>query len=218
MSPRDQHKRFDIRQAKEIGARLKTLLGTESVISFAKRFGISRQWLHDILSGRVSPEASIATLSHISDTLGYSLEWLARGKGMPNDQWNEKTTLISRVLPKTNARKKITLEKQVEFKLERASILEGLETDLTDLGVLSGQNIDPGPLIGPLDEVLVDLKDHKPVNNGLFIAQVQDRLLACRAIKAHSVWLLSPTESITPEALIGDYRIIGRIRLVWKRV
>ena len=98
------------------------------------------------------------------------------------------------------------------------SLLGGFEADVADLGVLGGENVDLGPLIGRSDEVLVDLKDHALVKNGLFIARVKERLLACRAIKAHSVWLLSPTESVDPESLIGDCRILGRIRLVWKRV
>jgi transcriptional regulator with XRE-family HTH domain len=215
----EQHNQFDSRQAKEIGERVKILLGNETVVSFAKRFGISRGWLHSILSGRVPPEASVATLSHISDTLGYSLEWLARGKGMPNDRWSEKTTLVCRVAPKISARKKINLVKvEGEFVLVQTSLLHGVDADAAQLGVLGGENVDSGPLIGSSDEVLVDLKDQKLVKNGLFIAQVEMRLLACRAIKAHWVWLLNPTESITSDSLIGDYRILGRIRLVWKRV
>jgi hypothetical protein len=138
---------------------------------------------------------------------------------MPNDRWSGKTTLVWRVAPKINARKKISLERvEGELVLVRTSLLTGFDADVADLGVLGGENVDLGPLIGRSDEVLVDLKDQKLVNKGLFIAQVEGRLLACRAIKAHSVWLLNPTESITPESLIGDYRIIGRIRLVWKRV
>ena|ERR1700737_4075140 len=90
--------------------------------------------------------------------------------------------------------------------------------DVADLGVLGGEDVDLGPLVGHSGEALVDLKDRTLVKNGLFIAQVEERLLACSAIKAHSVWLLSPTESVTAESLIGDYRILGRIRLLWKRV
>jgi len=82
-----QAKQFDARQAKEIGERVRNLLGHESIIAFSKRIGVSRQWLHDILSGRVSREASLATMSNIGDILGYSWEWLVTGKGMPNDQF-----------------------------------------------------------------------------------------------------------------------------------
>jgi hypothetical protein len=121
--------------------------------------------------------------------------------------------------PKLSARKKIGLERiEGELALVPTSLLGGFEADVADLGVLGGENVDLGPLIGRSDEVLVDLKDHALVKNGLFIARVKERLLACRAIKAHSVWLLSPTESVDPESLIRDYRILGRIRLVWKRV
>jgi transcriptional regulator with XRE-family HTH domain len=220
MPSRNQHKHLDdARQAKEIGERVRNLLGNESVTAFAKRVGISRPWLHDILSGRVSREASVPTLLSLADCLGYSVEWLVTGQGMPNDRWTGKTTLLSRLVTKTSARKKINLEKiQGELILVPTSLLDGLEANVSDLGVLAGAKVDLGPLVGPSGEVLVDLKDHALVNNALFIAQVQERLLACRAIKAQSVWLLSPTESVTPESLIGDYRIIGRIRLVWKRV
>jgi transcriptional regulator with XRE-family HTH domain len=219
MPSRDQPKQFDARQAKEIGERVRNILGNESVTAFARRLGISRQWLHDILSGRVSREASVATLSNLGDILGYSLEWLVTGKGMPNDQWSAKTTLVCRLAPKTNARKKISLERvEGELVLVPTSLLRGVEADVADLGVLGGESVDLGPIVGHSDEVLVDLKDHALVNNALFIAQVHERLLACRAIKAQSVWLLSPSESVTPESLIVDYRILGRIRLVWKRV
>ena len=57
------------------------------------------------------------------------------------------------------------------------SLLSDLEANVNDLGVLSGENPDMRPLLGPSDDVLVDLKDHKLVKDGLFIAQVQDRLV-----------------------------------------
>jgi transcriptional regulator with XRE-family HTH domain len=217
MSPRKQHKLFDERLAKEIGQRVRIILGNESVTAFTERLGISRPWFHDILSGRVPP--SLETLSVIADNLGYSLDWLRTGKGMPNDQWSPKTTLVCRFAPKTNARKKISLERvEGELVLVRTSLLRGFEANIADLGVLAGENVDLGSLVGHSDEVLVDLKDQAFVRNGLFIAQVRDRVLACRAIKAHSVWLMSPDEYVTAGSLIGEYRILGRIRLIWKRV
>jgi hypothetical protein len=102
--------------------------------------------------------------------------------------------------------------------LVQTSHLDGVDADAAHLGILGGENVDLGPLVGRSDEVLVDLKDHALVNNGLFIAQVEERLLVCRANKAHSFWLLSPAESVTPESLIEDYRVLGRIWLIWKRV
>jgi transcriptional regulator with XRE-family HTH domain len=219
MSPRKQHKPFDERLAKEIGQRVRTIIGDESVIAFSERLGISRPWLHDILSGRVPP--SVETLSVIADNLGYNLDWLRTGKGMPNDRWREKgkTTLVCRVAPKFDARRQIKLERvKGEFVWLSTSLLHGFQSDRAQLGVLGGENIDLGPLVGHSGEVLVDLRDHRLVNNGVFLAQVEDRLLACRAAKARSLWLLSPTESISPEALIEEPRILGRIRFVWKPV
>jgi transcriptional regulator with XRE-family HTH domain len=219
MSPRKQQKPFDERLAKEIGQRVRIILENESVsvTAFTERLGISRTWFHDILSGRVPP--SLETMSVLTDNLGYSLDWLRTGKGMPSDRWSGETTLVRRLALKTSARKKISLERiEGELALVPTSLLAGFEADLADLGVLGGENVDLGPLIGHSDEVLVDLKDHTLVKNGLFIARVKERLLACRAIKARSVWLLSPTENPTTESLIGDYRILGRIRLIWKRV
>jgi transcriptional regulator with XRE-family HTH domain len=217
MSPRKQDKPFDQRLAKEIGQRVRISIGEESIIAFAERLGISRPWLHDILAGRVPP--SVETLSVIADNMGYSLDWLRTGKGMPSDRWSAETTLVCRLALKKSARNKISLERIGEdLALVPTSFLAGFEADVADLGVLGGENVDLGPLIGQSDEVLVDLKDHTLVKNGLFIARVKERLLACRAIKADSVWVLSPTETLIPESLIGDYRILGRIRLIWKRV
>jgi hypothetical protein len=137
---------------------------------------------------------------------------------MPSDRWSGETTLVHRLALKTSARKEISLERiEGELALVPTSFLAGFEADVADLGVLGGEKIDLGPLVGPSDEVLIDLKDHTLVKNGLFIAQVNERLVACHAIKAHSFWLLSPAESVTPESLIEDYRVLGRIRLVWKR-
>ena len=133
---------------------------------------------------------------------------------MPNDRWSEKTTLVCRVAPKISARKKINLVKvEGEFVLVQTSLLHGVDADAAQLGVLGGENVDLQS-----DEILVDLKDHKLVNNGMFLAQINDRLLACRALKAQSVWLLSSTETISPETMFEDHRLLGRIRLVWKRV
>jgi transcriptional regulator with XRE-family HTH domain len=219
MPSRNKHKHFDdARQAQEIGARIRNLLGSESVTAFAKRVGISRPWLHDILGGRISREASVPTLLSIADSLGYNLHWLVTGTGMPKDAWSAKTTLVWRIAVKTNARKKIAFERvDGEMVLMPTSLLSGLNADVADLGVLGGESFDLGAYVGRSDEVLVDLKDHTLVKNGLFIAKVKDRLLACRAIKAHSVWLLSPDETISPETLTDDYLILGRIRLIWKR-
>jgi len=217
MLPRKKNKPFDERLAKEIGQRIRSVIGQESVLAFTERLGINRPWLHDILSGRVPP--SVETLSVIADNLGYSLDWLRTGKGMPNAQWSEKTTLVCRVAPKLDARGKIRLVKvEGDLVLVQNSLLSGFDADVSQLGVLEGENEGIGPLVGHSDEILLDLKDHKLANNGLFLAQVGDRLLACRALKAQSVWLLSSTESINPETLIQDYRVLGRIRLVWKRV
>jgi hypothetical protein len=94
----------------------------------------------------------------------------------------------------------------------------GIEADVANFGVLAGGGLDLGSLLGHSDEVLIDLKEHTPVGNALFIVQVEERLLVCNAIKAQSTLLLSPTENLTPASLIADYRIIGRIRLIWKRV
>jgi transcriptional regulator with XRE-family HTH domain len=218
MPAHSPHKQFDARQAREIGDRVRILLGNESVIAFAKRLGISRQWLHDILSGRVSREASVATLSSIGDTMGYSWEWLMTGRGMPKDSWGEKTMLVSRFVPQTGARKIILARVEGELVLVPTSFLNGSEAKGGELGVIAGKDVDMRPLIGRSDEVLVDFKDQKLVNDGLFMVQVKDRLLACRAIKAHSVWLLSLDESVSADTLIEDYRILGRIRLIWKRV
>jgi len=219
MPSHSPHKQFDVRQAKEVGERVRIILGNESVVAFAKRLGISRQWLHDILSGRVSHEASVATLSGIGDIMGYSLEWLMTGKGMPNDRWGAKTMLVPRFVPKANARKKITLAMvEGELVLIPTSLLEGTEANISDLGVVAGKDVDMRPLIGRSDEVLVDFKDQKLVHDGLFMIQVRDRLLASRAVKAHAVWLLSPDEGISADTVTEDYRILGRIRLIWKRV
>ena len=74
------------------------------------------------------------------------------------------------------------------------------------MGVLEGKNLDLGPNVGHSGEVLVDLKDHSLVNDGLFLDQVEDRLLACRAIKADSVWILTSAEGvITPR--VADRRL-----------
>jgi hypothetical protein len=216
MPARKQQKPFDERLAKEIGQRARIILGKESISAFTERLGISRTWFHDILSGRVPP--SLETMSVLTDNLGYSLDWLRTGKGMPSDRWSGETTLICRVAAEFGTRGKIKLVKlKGDLVLVPTSILRGFEADIAQLGVLGGENVDLGPLVGHSDEILVDLKDHRLVNNGLFLAQVQDRLLACRAIKARSIWLLSPTENISTETLIEDQRVLGRIRLVWKR-
>jgi hypothetical protein len=70
------------------------------------------------------------------------------------------------------------------------SFLIRFQADVLNMGVLEGKNLDLGPNVGHSGEVLVDLKDHSLVNDGLFLDQVEDRLLACRAIKADSVWIL----------------------------
>ncbi|MGY4608595.1 hypothetical protein ACVW16_007007 [Bradyrhizobium sp. USDA 4474] len=138
---------------------------------------------------------------------------------MPNDLWTEKTALICRVTPELAGRGTIKLVKiEGDLVLVPHSFLRGFEANIADLVVMGGEKVDLGPLIGHSDEILVDMRDHKLVNGCLFLVQMENRLLACRAIKSRSVWHLSPTESISPETLADDQRLLGRIRLIWKRV
>jgi transcriptional regulator with XRE-family HTH domain len=220
MPSRKKEKLSEEPQAEEIGKRLRILIGNESITAFSGRLGISRQWLHDILSGRVQREQSIATLSSIADTLGYSLEWLVTGKGMPNDRWSAETALVSRLVPATDIRKKITLKKiDGELVLVPVSLLSGVKSSVDNLGVLTGQSVDTRPLIGLSDEILVDLADHALVEDGLFLVQVRDRLQARRAIRTeNSDWLLSSDANSAASSFVtGGYRVLGRIRLIWKR-
>jgi hypothetical protein len=127
--------------------------------------------------------------------------------------------LVSRFVPQTNARKKIILATvEVEVVLAPTSFFGRLRGKHQRFRRYTGKDLDVRPFVGLSDQVLVDLKDHNLVNDGLFIAQVRGRVLACRAIKAHSVWLLSPDEYVKAGSLVGEFRILGRIRLIWKRV
>ncbi len=75
----------------------------------------------------------------ISDILGYSLDWLVTGRGMPNDQWSAKTTLVPRLASRMNARKKISLEKiEGELLLVPTSLLGKFKGDLANLGIIGG--------------------------------------------------------------------------------
>lgn len=218
MPPRNQSKQFDAKSAEEIGQRVRIVMGKETVTSFAKRLGVSRQWLYDILNGRVHREASVATLSSISDIVGYSLEWLVTGKGMPNDLWAEKTALVRRATPKPGARGRIKLESTDELVLVPNTFLRGIEGHIAELVVVGGEIVELSAMVGASDEMLVDRSDHKLIDKGLFLVQLEKRLLACRAIKTRSVWHLSATENIGPDTLVDDKSVLGRIRLIWKRL
>jgi transcriptional regulator with XRE-family HTH domain len=222
MPSQDHKKRTTGRTAEMVGQRLRSILENTAVSVFAKRVGVSRQWLHDILSGKIPPESSIGTLSSIADTMGYNLDWLVTGKGMPSDKWTEQTTLLPRLAVQKGARGAAALKiMEGETVLISSGIMNELHVARHSVGVALGSDVGLSAGSGGSDELLVDLDDRKLTEGGLFLVQVRGQILVRRALATEEgQWLLS-SEGLAGSVgsvLSTGYKVIGRIRFIWKRL
>ncbi|WP_414473222.1 LexA family transcriptional regulator [Microvirga sp. M2] len=208
---------------KDLSRRLRLIIAGESIASFARRVGVSRQWLHDILNGR---PVSLATLSSIADSTGYSLEWLARGKGMPSGALEERLELVPRL------RVQIDQSDVVTFSLADgppvvvpSELFIQLGMEVENAGVLAAPDDGMSPIIGTADDILIDQSDRKLVDGAIYVVLAAGRLSTRRAVQTEEgTWVfLSEDSRKKPISLIRgaaseNLSIGGRVRFVWRKL
>ena len=139
-----------------IAERLRSIMAGENVISFAQRVGVSRASIYNVLDGK---SVSLAILSKILDTTGYSWTWLITGKGMPSTHWEQATTLVPRLKYVEVEHGSRTLQPTGRHKLFETELLQELGLSPDDAGVISVSDADMAPLMNPSDDVLIHLKE-----------------------------------------------------------
>jgi transcriptional regulator with XRE-family HTH domain len=202
--------------------RLRAVIGNESIASFARRVGVSRQWLHDILNGK---PVSLATLSSIADSTGYNLDWLARGKGMPSGTLEGQFELVPRFAARVDADGRVEISVADEPPLTIPSALFNQHNiDVANVGVLAAPDNGMFPIICAGDDVLIDRYDRNPTDGGVYIVAIAGCLALRRAVQTQGAWVfLSEDPKQQPlvavqSALSEPVSVGGRVRFLWRSI
>ncbi len=206
---------------KDLPRRLRVIIGAESMASFARRVGVSRQWLYRILNGE---PASVAVLSSIVDSTGYSLDWLARGEGMPIGASAGRFEMISRLTARIDAHNEVTFgQADAPPVIVPAELFTELNIDAAKVGVLAAPDDGMSPTIWAMDDLLIDPSDRQPAEGEIFLVSKAGRLTIGRVFQVEGTWIFaSEGPGNTPFGLFGgatseNLTIAGRVHLIMNR-
>lgn len=208
---------------KDFPQRLRVIIGAESIASFARRVGVSRSWLHDVLNGR---PASLATLSSIADSTGYTLDWLAWGQGMPSRALVGRVAIVSRLIAQ------IGNDKTLMFSIADAppvivdsELFTELKIDAANAGVLAAPDDEMSPTIWAMDDLLIDQSDREPVDGAIYVVSLSGRLTTRRAVQVkQGNWVfVSGDPGKKPAGSMGgaaseNLSIGGRVAFIWRKL
>jgi phage repressor protein C with HTH and peptisase S24 domain len=215
-SPAPPENAKEINDFSGIAARLRSIMAGENVISFAQRVGVSRASIYNTLDGK---SVSLAILSKILDTTGYSWTWLITGKGMPSTHWEQATTLVPRLKYVEVEHGARTLQPTGGHKLFETELLQELGLSPDDAGVISVSDADMAPLMNPSDDVLIHLKECNFSQDELFVVAVEDQLTIRRAerVTGEASWILTAERRDVPAVAVSGnlpVRVYGRVRWI----
>jgi transcriptional regulator with XRE-family HTH domain len=196
-----------------ISQRLKSLMGEMDVGSFAKKVGVSRSFIYDILNGK---PASIAILSEISDNMGCDWRWLVTGEGMPSEDWKQTTTLVPRLAPAPTGRAK-ALKVTGQHMLFATQLLNELGIAPAQAAVFTASDSDMSPVINLSDDALIHLAEQRLSQGNLFLIGIGNRITIRRAFSPDggATWILMSERQSVPQISISEAhrcRIYGRLK------
>lgn len=156
---------------KEIGLRIKELIGSEPVTTFAKRCGISESLLRQYISGSVP---GLDKAAQIARTAEVSLEWLAVGEGERKKCAIGRDGVIEGCKGTAKDRHEVHGVDVLCFKEDWVHTeLKAGYADLC-LFVVEGENMEP--TLRPGDIILTDHRDTGPACDGIYILMIDGAL------------------------------------------
>lgn len=194
--------------------RIRSALKGEAPYVFAKRAGIGKSYMYEVLGGTKAP--SLAFFSSIAENAGVSSDWLISGRGMPNEGWNRRTALIPRLV--------IGMD---------ASLVDGGDQVLVEVGrlagipsakaaVISAPDNGTAPMIEIGDDLIVEIDPAGIVDGQVYIICNSSGCIIrqLKTIGPDNVIML-PGSSNSPHVSIENFsaethKIRARIAAVWK--
>jgi transcriptional regulator with XRE-family HTH domain len=203
----------------QIAERLRSALGETNIVLFAKKAGISKTWIYDILKGE---PASIAILSTIAENLSINWRWLVTGEGMPSEHWEQTTTLVPRLASSPTGRAK-ELKPTGQHMLFATQLLTELGIAPTEAAVFSVLDADMAPILNQSDDALIHLSDQRLSQGNLFLLGIGGQVTIRRAFSSDGgiSWQLTAERQSAQHVSISAktrYKIYGRVRWIGHRL
>ncbi|ANY77110.1 hypothetical protein BB934_01820 [Microvirga ossetica] len=138
---------------------------------------------------------------------------------MPSTQWEEATILVPRLKYVEVERGSRTLQPTGRHKLFETELLQELGLSADDAGVISVSDADMAPLMNPLDDVLIHLKECSFSQDELFVVAVEDQLTIRRAerVTGEASWILTAERRDVPAVAVSGnlpLQVYGRVRWI----
>lgn len=194
--------------------RIRSVLNGEAPYVFARRAGIGKSYMYEVLGGTKAP--SLAFFSAIAEVAGVRSDWLISGRGMPNEGWNGRTALIPRLEIGTDA-SLIDGGNQVLVEIDR---LAGIPP--TKAAVISAPESGMAPMIEIGDDLLVELKPSGIVDGQVFLIRDPEGFLLrkLKTVGSNNIIMLSGSNNsadISVETFsVENHKILARIAVIWK--
>jgi hypothetical protein len=157
-------------------ARIRSVLDGEVPYSFAKRAGISKSYMYEVLGGTKAP--SLAFFSALAETSAVRAEWLISGRGMPSDAWNDRTALVNR-LGIGNGPAPVYTGKQVLVEIDS---LNGVSP--AKVAIICAPDDCMPPAIEAGDDLVIEVSPVKIISSHIYLIIHSGKLVVRRLWKA----------------------------------
>ncbi|WP_157861897.1 hypothetical protein [Methylobacterium sp. Leaf361] len=196
--------------------RIRSVLNGEAPYVFARRAGIGKSYMYEVLGGTKAP--SLAFFSSIAETAGVRSDWLISGRGMPNEGWNGRTALIPRLEIGTNA-SLIDGGDQVLVEIDR---LAGISP--AKAAAISAPDSGMAPMIEIGDDLIVELEPSGIVDGQVYLIRSSASyiLRKLKTIDDNNIIMISGSNSPASVSIetysAGTNEIHARVAAIWKKL
>lgn len=204
-----------------VAARLKQVIGEQSVRSFCQDRGISATQLGEMLNGS-RPRAD--KFVEIAQAMGVSMDWLATGREFGGNQPDLGPEFVK--VPRYDVTASfgpgalIDRERILDYMAFREDwVRQSLHADPKDLALISGDGDSMEPTIRPGDLLLINLGIRRFVNDAIYAIVVRGELKVKRLqqLMDGSLMIRSDNTNYEPEKLpadqVDDLHVAGRV--IW---
>jgi phage repressor protein C with HTH and peptisase S24 domain len=198
------------------GQRLRELKGSEGQDAFARRIGISKGAMHNLLNGA---EPSMSVLLAIASATGASLDYLT--KGVPNAAGNDVVQVQQLAFGASAGSGALVLDEDAGEIVFPAAILTSLGIPAHRARYSEARGTSMEPTIADDAPILIDIGDTEPRDGSIYVVTIDNEAFVKRwhrapgRIELHSDNPSSPPILVPPGSIL---RVIGRVCWVGRQV
>jgi len=183
-----KQKNFGSAMSKDLGdqntafsERVRSVIGKNSMRSFAKKAGVHPASISQYLTGKTEPTRP--TLIAIAEAVGVSVEWLATGRGpkhpdTPNEWPPDGYTIIREYEVEVSAGTGIDAQRgQAGFSIVQKRWIDKIGAKAEDLVLVNVTGDSMTPTVDHGDSVIVDTSSKGTARGGVFVVRIRDELL-----------------------------------------